>query len=326
MNRELYALIRDTQPNICQIVVLRNGEEICSGEWNGYAKEDCVHIASATKSMMSLLIGIAQDQGKIGSTEDKVLQYFPQYRVKRGENTIRDVTIEHLLTMRAPYKGKGDPWTKVCTSEHWTDASLDFLGGKKGITGEFDYRTVCLHILSGILYQATGMKTADFANRYLFAPLGIAEHRNFYAKNAEEHKRFTLEKTPKENVWFADPDGLCTAGYGLCMSAKDMAKIGQMCLQNGFCDGRQIISTDRILKIKEPKSVESGAFRGMAYGYLWWIVHPERGIYAAIGDGGNVLYIHPEENTVVAITSYFKAGVYDRVDFIENTLLPSLRG
>ena len=79
-------------------------------------------------------------------------------------------------TMRAPYKGHGDPWTKVCSSEDWTAASLDFLGGRKGITKEFDYRTVCLHILSGILYKATGMKTVDFANQSLFLPLGIHEH------------------------------------------------------------------------------------------------------------------------------------------------------
>ena len=172
--KELYRHIEENQPNICQISILQHGKEIYSAQWNGYKRNDCTHIMSATKSIMALLTGIAVDHGMIGSVDDKVLSFFPEYSVKRGEKTIYDVTIRHLLTMRAPYKGKGDPWTKVCSSNDWTTASLDFLGGRNGITDEFDYRTVCLHILSGILYQATGMKTVDFANRYLFAPLCIA--------------------------------------------------------------------------------------------------------------------------------------------------------
>ena len=183
MNRiEFDAYVREKEPNICQICVRKDDREIFSEEWNGYKRTDCTHIMSATKSIVSLLVGIAVDKGMIRSTEEKVISFFPDYTVKRGEKTIFDVTIRHLLTMRAPYKGKGDPWSKVCSSENWTYASLDFLGGKKGITDEFDYRTVCLHILSGILYRASGMKTVDFANQYLFSPLGIEEHQNYYAK------------------------------------------------------------------------------------------------------------------------------------------------
>ncbi|MBP5522408.1 MAG: hypothetical protein J6X82_08330 [Bacteroidales bacterium] len=92
---------------------------------------------------------IAIDKGLIGGVDDEVLSYFPEYQVKRGEKTIYGITLKHLLTMRAPYKGKGDPWSKVCSSLDWTKTSLDFLGGRKGIIGEFNYKTVCLHILSG---------------------------------------------------------------------------------------------------------------------------------------------------------------------------------
>jgi len=321
-NEKLYELIREKQPNICQISLWKNGTEVYSDTWNGYKKSDCTHIMSATKSMVSLLIGIAVDKGMIGSIDDKVLTYFPEYTVKRGEKTIYDVSIRHLLTMRAPYKGKGDPWTKVCTSENWTYASLDFLGGKKGITEEFDYRTVCLHILSGLLYSVSGMKTADFANEYLFKPLGIAEHREFYANTAEEHRHFTIDKLPKENVWFSDPQGIGTAGYGLCMSAGDMAKIGLLCLNNGRWEGRQIISESWLRQMRAPRTVESDVFRGMSYGFLWWIIHPEDGIFAAIGNSGNVIYVNPKENTVAAISSYFRPTVFDRIDFIEDTLLP----
>ena len=322
MNKnELHEFIAHTQPNICQISMLKHGVEVYSDEWNEYKRTDCTHIMSATKSIVALLTGIALDKGMIESIDDKVLDYFPTYKVKRGEKTIYDVTIRHLLTMRAPYKGKGDPWSAVCSSENWTETSLDYLGGKKGITGEFDYRTVCLHILSGILYKATGMKTVDFANKFLFAPLGITEHENFYAMNAEEHKQFTIEKTPKGNVWFADPQGLGTPGYGLCMSASDMAKIGLLCLNKGTWEEKQIVSEQWIKDMTTPRLVESKYFRNMQYGYLWWIIHPEKNIYAAIGNSGNVIYVNPEKDTVVAVASYFKPTVFDRVDFIEDNLL-----
>lgn len=322
---ELYRYVQEQQPNICQISVLQSGDEVYSAEWNGYRRADCAHIMSATKSVVSLLVGVAIDRGMIGSVDDNVLAYFPEYPIKRGEKTIRDVTIEHLLTMRAPYKGRGDPWTKVCSSEDWTAASLDFLGGRKGITGEFAYRTVCLHILSGILYKATGMKTVDLANQYLFRPLGIQDHENYYAKSAAEHKQFTVDKLPRKNVWFADPQGLGTPGYGLCMSAADMAKIGQLCLQHGAWGEKQIVSAEWIERMLAPKAVTDGSFRGMFYGYLWWIVHPEKNIYAAIGNSGNVIYVDPDRELVAAVSAYFKPTVFDRIDFIEGVLLPALQ-
>ena len=226
--------------------------------------------------------------------------------------------------MRAPYKGHGDPWTKVCSGEDWTKASLDFLGGKSGITDEFDYRTVCLHILSGILFNATGMKTVDFANEYLFRPLGIAEHTNTYARTAQEHKLFITDKTPRNNVWLADPQGLAAPGYGLCLSAADMAKLGQLCLQNGTWNGQTIISSEWLREMLSPRGIESGAFCGKSYGYLWWIVHPERNVYAAIGDSGNVIYVDPNEKVVAAVSAYFKPAVHDRINFIENILLPAI--
>ena len=224
--------------------------------------------------------------------------------------------------MRAPYKCKGDPWTKVCSSGNWTYSSLDFLGGRKGLTDEFNYQTVCLHILSGILYRATNMKTVDFANRHLFEPLGIAEHKNYYAETAEEHKAFTIGKTPKENIWFSDPDGLGTPGYGLCMSAEDMAKIGLLCLNKGCYNGKQIVSSSWIAEMTRPRVVESDHFRGMEYGYLWWVINRQKNIYAAIGNSGNVIYINPEKNIVVSVASYFKPTVFDRIDFIQQYIEP----
>lgn len=318
---KLHSLIAEKQTNICQIVVVRDGKTIYSDEWHYYSPNDCTHIMSATKSIIAILIGIALDQGLIKSVDEKIISFFPEYKIKRGEKTIHDITIKHLLTMRAPYKCKGDPWTKVCSSENWTYAALDFLGGRKGITDEFKYQTVCLHILSGILHKVTGIPTVEYANKYLFKPLEIPPHTAYYAASAEEHKHFTIDKLPKENIWFSDSNGLGTPGYGLCLSATDMAKIGVMCLNKGIYNRKQIISSNWICEMTNPRVVESSIFRGMCYGYLWWIVHPDEGIYAAIGNSGNVIYINPTKNMVVGITSYFNPRVFDRIDFIEDELL-----
>lgn len=100
MNKEeLHCLIKEQQPNISQIVAYKNNKKVYSDCWNSYKTDDCTYIMSATKSIIAL------DKRQIKSVEDRVLDYFPDYKVKRGEKTIYDVTIKHLLTMRAPYKG-----------------------------------------------------------------------------------------------------------------------------------------------------------------------------------------------------------------------------
>lgn len=309
-------------PNICQIFVLKDGREVYSDEWNDYDKDDCVHVTSATKTVMALLTGIAMDRRLIRSVNDKVLDYFPNYQVRRGEKTIQNVTLRHLLTMTAPYKCNGDPWTKVCSSKDWTKTSLDLLGGRSGLTGAFNYQTVCLHVLSGILYRASGMNTLDFANRHLFGPLGIAPRKSFPASSAEKHKQFILSRTPKRQVWLTDPQGLGTPGYGLCLSAKEMAKMGQMCLEGGTTCGTQILLPEWIREMTTVTSVADGRFRNMKYGYLTWILDEAKPIYAAIGDSGNVLYVDGAKNIVVAVASYFKPANLDRVDFIENVIIP----
>ena len=125
-------------------------------------------------------------------------------------------------------------------------------------------------------------------------------------------------------MWLADPQGLATPGYGLCLNAADMAKLGQLCLQNGTWNGQTIISSEWLREMLSPRGIESGAFNGKFYGYLWWIVHPERNVYAAIGDSGNVIYVDPNKKVVVAVSAYFKPAVHDRIDFIESILLPAI--
>ena len=321
---KLNELISTANSNIAQIAILQHGETIYTYEWNGFKKDDCLHVMSVTKSIIALLIGIAIDKGYLNSIDTPVISFFPDYKVKRGEKTIYNVTLRHLLTMTAPYKYKSEPWTKVCTSMDWTVAALDLLGGKCGITGEFKYSTLGVQILCGILEKTSGISPLLFANKYLFAPLNIAPRKPFTAKNAQEHKEFTISKVPKGKLWFVDPRGIPTAGYGLCLSSEEMAKIGQLCLNKGVYNGKKIVSEKWIEQITMPSSVKMDAYGGMQYGMLWWIINSEKNIYAASGTGGNVIYVNPEFDAVVAAIATFKPTVYDRIPFIEKNIIPLL--
>ncbi|MCR5128262.1 MAG: serine hydrolase, partial [Lachnospiraceae bacterium] len=110
MNREeFYRHISESkgnESNICQICVIRDGQTLYEESWRGFKKDDPVNVNSVTKGVMAILAGIAFDKGYLRSVDDKVMDFFPDYTVKRGEKTIYDVTIKHLLTMTAPYKGK----------------------------------------------------------------------------------------------------------------------------------------------------------------------------------------------------------------------------
>lgn len=321
---ELHDFVAATQPNICQITALKNSAVRIRDTWNDYSTSDTVHAMSVTKSVVSLLIGIAMDRGYIQSIDQPVLDFFPNYTTKRGEKTIQQVTLRHLLTMTAPYKYKSEPWTKVCSSDDWTVAALDLLGGRAGLNGQFRYSTLGIHILTGILAKATGLSTVEFANQVLFSPLDIAPRANYLALTEVEHKAFTLSKQPHGNVWFVDPQGVGAAGYGLCLSADEMAKIGQLCLSGGVYGDRRIVSADWIAESTKTRVQCDGQFQSMQYGYLWWIIDEKRAIYAAIGNSGNVMYVNQEQGAVVAIAGTFKPMIFDRIAWIQQHIEPLL--
>lgn len=310
------------ESNVCQIYAIKDGKEAYNGSWRGFKTDDAMNINSVTKGVMALLAGIAIDKGCIKSVDDKVLDYFPTYQVKRGEKTIYDVTVKHLLTMTAPYKYQSEPWTKVCTSDDWTLTVLDFLGGRKGITGEFKYATLGIQILAGIIENATGEKCIDFANNNLFMPLGIPKHVIHGGSSKEDQFDFLMNKKPRKNEWYSDPKDTVTAGWGLCLSAKDMAKLGELVLNDGNYEGKRIISEEYLKDMLTPHLKLGERFGNMNYGYLWYKPYDDREVYAAIGDAGNIIYVNKEQNVSVGMTGYFKPRIFDRVEFIEKKLLP----
>ena len=316
---------KGNESNICQICVIRGGETVYDESWRGFSPEDPVNVNSVTKGVMALLTGIAVDKGAVKSIDEKVLTFFPDYQVKKGEKTIYDVTIRHLLTMTAPYKGTSEPWKKVCTSDDWTKAALDFLGGRNGITGEFRYATLGIQILAGIIERAAGEKCIDLANRYLFIPLGIPEHTIHGASNKEDQFDFFMNKGPRKNEWYSDPQDTVTAGWGLCASGRDLARIGDMVLNGGVYNGRRIISSEWIHLMLTPYQKLGERFGNMEYGFLWYKPYETKEVYAAIGDSGNIIYVNKEMNLSVGVTGTFKPRIFDRVEFIEKSILPSVK-
>ena len=312
------------ESNICQIYAIKDGETVYDDCWHGFKTQDAMNVNSVTKGVMSLLAGIAMDKGFIKGPDQKVMDFFPDYRVKRGEKTIYEVTVRHLLTMTAPYKYRSEPWTKVCTSDDWTLAVLDFLGGRKGLTGEFKYATLGIQILAGIIENATGEKCIDFANRNLFKPLELPERIPHGDSSKEDQFDFFMNKNPRRYEWYSDPKGSVTAGWGLCMSARDMAVTGALVLADGVYGGERIISEEYLKDMLTPHLKLDERMGNMSYGYLWYKLYDDREVYAAIGDCGNIIYVNKEKNISVGITGSFKPRIFDRVEFIEKRVLPDV--
>ena len=117
--RGLEKTISSKYTNIAGIVILKNGEKQFENYCNGYTPADTVHVFSVTKSIISILVGIAADRGYIKDVDQKVLDFFPDYTVKRGEKTIQTITVRNLLTMTAPYKFRSAPYTRFFSSQDW---------------------------------------------------------------------------------------------------------------------------------------------------------------------------------------------------------------
>lgn len=215
------------------------------------------------------------------------------------------------------YLKMGNPYIKYFTSMDWVKFSLDKLGGK-GQIGKFRYAPLIgPDILSGILVKVTGQSVLDFAKEKLFAPLGINVEKSIIFRNGEEQLAFS--KATDISGWAASPTGINTAGWGLTLSPVDMVKIGQLFLNKGIWNGKRIISEKWVAESTSEQS--RWKQRNLPYGYLWWVIERDNG-YAAMGDGGNIIYVSPEKKMVVAIASLFRPRAKDRIEFVKNYVEP----
>ncbi|KXY47316.1 serine hydrolase domain-containing protein [Bacillus mycoides] len=280
--------IKENYKNINGVLVVQKGNVTFENYYNGYGPDDARHVASVTKTIISALIGICVDKGYIKSVDQKVIEFFPEYNCNSSE-----ITVRHLLTMTAPYPyiDWQEPLEELCTQMDWVKYTLN-RAGKGGEIGPFKYSSAGAHVLSAIITSVTGKSAREFANEYLFQPIGIREIPNY------NMKAFGFDDLFGKDVkgWVHDPNGISTGGWGLTLAARDMAKFGQMYLNEGIHNGKEILSKSWVQ--------ESIAMNSNQYGYLWWL-REEDGVfsYCAMGDGGNMICCIPEKELVVAIAS-----------------------
>ena len=315
---DLEQKINSQYANTTGIVIIKDGIVSYEKYFKGCTAESRVHVYSVTKSVISILLGIALDKGYIKNIEEKVLDYFPEYKVKRGEKKIQNITLRDMLTMTAPYKYRlFAPYIKYFTSSDWVKFSLDLLGGR-GKVGTFRYAPLIgPDILSGILVRATGQSVLEFAAENLFEPLGIKVENNLLFESKEEQLAFNQSKDI--SGWVIDSMGIHAAGWGLTLTPMDMAKIGQLYLNGGMWEGKRIVSS----KWVEDSTIEHSRWKkeNLPYGYLWWV--NEDG-YAAMGDGGNIIYVNTKKKLVISIAALFVPKAGDRIELITKFIEPIL--
>ncbi len=241
------------------------------------------NIYSVTKSVISILIGIAIDQGYISSVDQTIGEYLNLDELNLTEEH-QSLTIRHLLTMSSGLKWKieemefraikidDDPIRLILERE------IDFKPGTS-----FRYSNGNIHLLSMILSEAVGADTSEYASENLFEPLGI-----------------------NDIEWAKDAVHNTIGSSDLHLSCQDMTKIGQLMLDKGNYEGQQIVSE---AWIEESTTFKINSDSHLDYGYLWNINNTEDiSYYAAIGYGGQYIYIFPDKDLV--ITASCNGSVY----------------
>ncbi|MBT3275668.1 MAG: serine hydrolase [Spirochaetales bacterium] len=317
------AVLRGEYPRIHSILVASGGKLILEeyfagytfeGEWKDYDYNTPHGLGSISKSLTSLIFGIAHDQQRIEDLDSSILAWYPKYnQPDRAEKEA--VTIRHLLTMQAglewnehavSYNSRLNDMNRLIRSNN----PVEFFLRKKLVQEpgtQFTYNCGCTNLLSYIIYRSTEQYIDEFAQENFFIPLAI--------KNAQ---------------WFVSPHGDIIAGPRIDLLPRDLLKIGELILRNGMWKNKQIISKEWLSDMLYPSVTVDGW--DVDYGFQWWlpdIIHPESQKllqpYMAGGRGGQWLIVYPEQDCVLVITG----GNYNSEDesyaWHDDFFLPALR-
>jgi CubicO group peptidase (beta-lactamase class C family) len=272
-------IISNKYGRINSFLVIKNDALICEEYFYGYTKDDLHQIESSTKSITSLLVGIAKDQGMIKNLEEPLFAIFPQYaHLAKGD--YKNITISHLLSMTSGFSPEYEPYRDYDRIEFSLSRELINKPGSK-----FTYDGGNTEILGAIIKTKTGDFADAFAEKYLFAPLQI---------NRYDWSVFRQNGYP------------CMGG-SLAMLPRDMAKIGMLVLNNGVYNNQLVVSASWINQSTAIKTKTHIA--GDDYGYHWWVIHPESNgkTYKTIwanGFGSQFIYIIPDLDVVIVTTGH----------------------
>src|ERR1700675_665181 len=298
--------------NIGSVLIARHGKLVYERYFDGDAAT-LRDTRSATKSITDILIGIAIDEDKLSGVDAKVLALLPEHahRVQNPDPRKTAITVEDFLTMSSPLEC--DDWNdasrgneeRMYLVEDWAQFILDLpIRGRMRI-GEsqespkygryFSYCTGGVFILSEVLGKTTALRTDKYAERKLFAPLGIARA-----------------------IWVYSPLNVPQTGGGLRLSSVDLLKIAQLYLDGGKWRGRQIVN-EQWVKVSITPHAEINDHQ--QYGYLWWLQSFKIGdtsypAFFMTGNGGNKGLGFPTLDMAVVITStnYNTPGMHEQTE------------
>ncbi|MGL5234779.1 MAG: serine hydrolase domain-containing protein [Empedobacter falsenii] len=312
--------------NIDGIILSQNGRVFYEKYFNNYHKDSLHDSRSAFKSITSLLVGIAIDKGYIRNVQQKVYPFFNNYKPSTNwDERKNNMTIQHLLEMKSGYDCEEWNGSKDCESEmekskDWVQFSLDLpLAERPG--EKWSYTSVNTMILSGILSKVSKMTVTEFANKFLFQPLGITNYR-----------------------WTKDLSGQEMTAGSFYVLPKDFLKIGELVLNNGKYKDQPIVSNTWITKSTKAK-IEIEDFSNVKisktnlaipqstyYGYGWYNEKIKTDKYNydlvfASGNGGQYIMIIKELNLVAIFTgnSYNSSKSKLPFEILIKYILPYLR-
>jgi CubicO group peptidase (beta-lactamase class C family) len=265
-------------PRLHSLLVSRRGELVLERYYNGTRATRPANIKSASKSIISALVGIAIERRLLPGVDTTIATWFPELTKDRDQSK-RTITIEDLLTMRSGLDTTSNrnygAWVQ---SRNWVQHALSRpLLSEPGT--QMEYSTGNTHLLSAILTKATRTSTWQFANEALAAPLG-----------------FTLARWPQ------DPQGIYFGGNDMLMTPRQMLAFGELYLARGRIKGRPVVPESWIEKSLVPRS--RSYWSNQEYGYGWWIrdLGGHRAYYAW-GFGGQYIFVVPDLDLVVVTTS-----------------------
>ncbi len=274
--------VANNLPDIRSLLVLKNGQLVLEKYYKNGTRDSQNEVYSVTKTIISLLIGIALEQKKLISLDQTIEEFLPDMFTLGTNATLKTVTLRQLLTMSSGLEWNEDYSSKDTVASQWM-ASPDWmkfalnLKSRQAPGVAFEYSSPNVHFLSAILTKATGLSTKDFAQQVLFDPLGI-----------------------KVATWKTDPQGLCLGPFGLALSPHDLSKLGMLFLQEGQWEGKQVVPQNWIKEATKSHIITNF---GSEYGYLWWLksFNGHHGIIAW-GVNGQFIVVVPHYNLVIVTT------------------------
>ena len=256
-------------------MLVRHGKVVAEAWWEPETATKQHVLWSLTKSFTSTAVGLAQAEGKL-SIDDPVLKYFPEEAPSDPSANLQAMRIRNLLTMSTGHSDE----VQLTNDTPWVEAFLAHPVPHKPGT-HFRYNTPATYMLSAIVQKVTGETVKDYLTPRLFEPLGI--------------------QNPK---WDTSPQGISIGGYGLYIRTEDIAKFGQLYLQQGKWEGKQLVPADWIEQATS-KQVSNGTDPNrdwtQGYGYQFW--RCRHNAYRGDGKDGQFCIVLPELDAVVAITA-----------------------